>query len=241
METYETINPGTPRKSTNEIISHAFETYKGVFLYGLLAMVIYVVVPMLVQPLTGFDSKGFSEEIISSDGDFGDLDIWAYPGMKLYYGVSGLVSLLLAPIFVGLLYMANKYDSRLPLQVSDLFIGYRQNFLNIIIYSFVSSVIMGISFAMCVLPFFFVLPFLFLAYPILLFENASFVDAMSKSFRIAKNNYGVLLLTSLLALIISLAGILLCGIGIFATLPFYMVVIYSAYCAFCGKPRELNQ
>ncbi len=178
-----------PERSSGEIISHAFEMYKGIFLYALLAMVLYFVVSLLVQPVSGFDSREFSEVISSSDGDFSSVNVWSVPGLKLYYGLSGLLSLVLAPLYVGLIYMANKYNFNQPLQVSDLFIGYKQNFLNIVLYSLVSSVVMGIAFMMCVIPGFFVIPFFLLGYPILLFENASFGEEISKSFKIAKKNY----------------------------------------------------
>jgi len=229
-----------PERSSGEIISHAFEMYKGIFLYELLAMVLYFVVSLLVQPVSGFDSREFSEVISSSDGDFSSVNVWSVPGLKLYYGLSGLLSLILAPLFVGLIYMANKYNFNQPLQVSDLFIGYKQNFLNIVLYSLVSSVVMGIAFMMCVIPGFLVLPFFLLGYPILLFENASFGEALGKSFKIAKENYGVLLGASVLGLLISLAGVVLCGIGIIATALFYFAVMYSAYCAFCGTPRQIE-
>ena len=229
-----------PERSSGEIISHAFEMYKGIFLYALLAMVLYFVVSLLVQPVSGFDSREFSEVISSSDGDFSSVNVWSVPGLKLYYGLSGLLSLVLAPLYVGLIYMANKYNFNQPLQVSDLFIGYKQNFLNIVLYSLVSSVLMGIEFMMCVIPGFLVLPFFLLGYPILLFENASFGEALGKSFKIAKENYGVLLGASVLGLLISLAGVVLCGIGIIATALFYFAVMYSAYCAFCGAPRQIE-
>ena len=148
--------------------------------------------------------------------------------------------MVLAPLYVGLIYMANKYNFNQPLQVSDLFIGYKQNFLNIVLYSLVSSVVMGIAFMMCVIPGFFVIPFFLLGYPILLFENASFGEAISKSFKIAKENYGIFLGASVLGLLISLAGVVLCGIGIIATALFYFAVMYSAYCAFCGAPRQIE-
>lgn len=229
-----------PERSSGEIISHAFEMYKGIFLYALLAMVLYFVVSLLVQPVSGFDSREFSEVVRSSDGDFSSVNVWSVPGLKLYYGLSGLLSLILAPLFVGLIYMANKYNFNQSLQASDLFIGYKQNFLNIVLYSLVSSVVMGIAFMMCLIPGFFVIPFFLLGYPILLFENASFGEALSKSFKIAKENYGIFLGASVLGLLISLAGVVLCGIGIIATALFYFAVMYSAYCAFCGAPRQIE-
>ena len=240
MDFQEFSQQNQPQKSTSEIISHAFETYKGVFLYAIVAMVLYFVASMLIQPISGFDSRAFSEEITSADGDFTSIDIWSIPGMKLYYGLSGLLGLVLAPLYVGVIYVANKYNFKQPVNFSDLFIGYKQNFLNIVIYSLISSIIFTVAFMMCLLPGLLVMPFLMLGYPILLFENASFADALSKSFNIAKENYGTFLGVSLLSLLISISGILLCGIGIIATMPFFLVAMYSIYCAFLGRPRQIE-
>lgn len=232
--------PAGPEKSSGEIISHAFEMYKGVFLYALVAMIIYFLVSLIVKPLSGFDSMAISEEMRSADGDFSSINLWATPGFQLYSGLSGLLSVLLAPLFVGVIYLANQYNFKQKLEFSDLFIGYKQNFVNILIYGVISSIVTTIAFMLCFLPGFFVLPFFLIGYPIILFENASFSDALSKSFAIAKENYGVFLLTSFLGILISIAGIVLCGIGIIATIPFYLIVMYSTYCAFCGRPRPLT-
>ena len=240
MSTFQEFSETNRSKNWSDIISHAFDLYKGIFLYGILAMIIYFGVSMAMQPVTGFSSQTLSDEIISADGDFGDIDVWSVPGFRLYYGLSGILSLLLAPLYVGILYLANRYHYNQPLRVNDLFIGYRQNFVNIVIYTLISTVIMAISFALCFLPAFFVMPLFLLGYPILLFENASFTDAISKSFKIAKDNYGTFLLVSFIGFLISIAGILLCGIGVIASFPFYMTVMYAAYCAFCGAPRQLG-
>ena len=242
MENFQEFDqPSGPQKNSSDIISHAFEMYKGVFLYALLAMVIYIVASIFVQSLSGFNSMAISEEIRSSDGDFSGLNLWGIPGIRTYYGLSGILGIVVTPLFVGIIYMANKYNFKERLDFADLFIGYKQNVLNIMIYGLISSIILGISFAMCLLPGFFVLPFLLLGYPVLLFENASFSEAFSKSFNIAKENYGVFLGASFLGLLISISGIILCGIGIIATMPFLLIVMYSTYCAFCGRPRPLKR
>ena len=83
--------------------------------------------------------------------------------------------------------------------------------------------------------------FTFLGYPILLFENANAVDALKKSFNTVKADFGTFLGISLLAMLISLAGILLCGIGVLLTGAFILVAMYSAYTAWHGTPRALNE
>lgn len=241
METFQEFNTGSsPEKSSGSIISHAYEMYKGTFLYVILAMVIYIVASMIIQPVSGFDSQDLAEEIQSSGNNFMRIDFWSIPGLKVYSGLSMLFGILVAPLYVGLIYIANKYNFGQQITFSDLFIGYKQNFVNILIYSLISSIILFIAFAFCFLPVIFVMPFFLLGYPVLLFENASFSEALSKSFTIAKENYGTFLGASFFGFLISISGIFLCGIGILATALFYFVVMYSAYCAFCGKPRQIG-
>ncbi|NIF07241.1 beta-carotene 15,15'-monooxygenase [Chryseobacterium sp. Tr-659] len=225
-----------PNRDTGSIISHAFEMYKGVFGYGIVAMIVYLIGGSVIQMLTGFNSASMMEEMRSSGGDF---NYWNTPGLSLYMGASSLFGILLSPLYVGLIYMVNKYNTKNPIEFTDLFIGYRQNFVNILIYSFLSGIISTVALMLCVIPIIFVYPLLLLGYPILLFENASATDALSKSFNIAKENYGTFLLTTFLGALISVAGVILCGIGVILTAPFMMIVMYSAYCAFLGKPRQI--
>ncbi len=241
METFQDFGETqVPERSAGSIITHAFEMYKGIFLYAIGAILLMIAISVIIQPVSGFDSDAVMEEMRSSPESFGE-NIWGIPGIKTYYGLSGLISILLMPLYVGIIYLANRYNLKQKLSFSDLFIGYRQNFLNIILYAVISSIIMTIAFAMCVLPGFFVLPFLLLGYPILLFENASFSEALSKAFEIGKKNYGTLLGASFLGILISICGIFLCGIGIIFTACFYLVVMYSAYCAYCGRPRAIEE
>lgn len=240
MENFTDLNQSSgPERNASAIINHALEMFKGVFGYGILLMVIYLIASMLVQPISGFNSQEFSEEIMSSDGDYSALNLRNIPGLGVYYGLTGLLGILIAPLYVGFIYIVNKYNLKEAISFSDLFIGYKQNFVNIIIYALISSIILAISMLLCVIPVFFVFPLLLLGYPILLFENASFSEALSKSFNIAKENYGTFLGAGLLGILISISGVLLCGIGILVTFPFYLIVMYSIYCAYCGRPRPI--
>lgn len=232
-----------PERNTGSIISHAFEMYKGVFLYAIVAMILYIIGDVIVQSVTGYNSWGGFRDFSSfndfEDGDFAKYEYWNRPGASIYYSFSGILNILLSPLYVGLIYIANKYNTKINIDFSDLFIGYKQNLGNILIYSLITNIILGISAALCGLPFFFVFPFFLLGYPILLFENATAMDALSKTYNIAKENYGTFLGTSLLGLLISVAGLVLCCIGIIVTAPFIIVVMYSAYCAYLGKPRQI--
>ncbi len=166
-----------PERNTGSIISHAFEMYKGIFLYAIVVMIISIIADSIVQSVTGYSSWGGFRDFRSfedfGEGDFYSYKYWSGPGAYSYYSFSGVLNILLSPLYVGLIYIANKYNSKISIDFSDLFIGYRQNLGNILIYSLITNIILGISIALCGLPFFFVFPLFFLGYPILLFENAT--------------------------------------------------------------------
>lgn len=233
----------SPDREAGSIISHALEIFKNTFLYCFLAVVIYFLLSFLIQLLTGFDSQVFVEEIrdkTEAGQSFGYSDIIAAPGFITYSGASFLVTLLLTPIFVSLIYVANKSNFKQRITVSDIFFAYRQNFINIFIYALITQVAASILLLMYVLPAIFVMPFFFLGYPILIFEKASAFDAIKKSFNIVQNNYGTILLTGVLTFLISIAGLVLCCVGVYLTFPFAYIAAYSAYCAYCGAPRQLG-
>lgn len=229
-----------PNRETGSIISHALEIFKNTFLYCFLAVVIYFLLSIVIQLLTGFDSQLFVEQVRERGDGFGYGDLIATPGFVTYSGANFLVTLLLTPIFVSLIYVANKSNFKQPIVVSDIFFAYKQNFINIVIYALITQIALFILLIMCVLPAVFVMPFFFLGYPILIFEKASAFDALKKSFAIVQENYGTILLTALLAGLISIAGVVLCCVGIYLTIPFVYVAMYSTYCAYQGAPRQLD-
>lgn len=229
-----------PEKNTGSIISHAFEMYKGIFLYALVAMIIYIIADFIVQSITGLNFYSNYSSFRDFDEDNYRSVLFNRPGMSLYYSFSGLLSILLSPLYVGLIYIANKFNTKASIEFADLFIGYRQNLGNILLYSLISNIIIWISAMLCLLPVFFVFPLFLLGYPILLFENANAMDAISKTFNIAKENYSVFLGTGILGVLITISGLVLCCVGIIFTAPFIYIAMYSIYCAYLGKPRQIT-
>ncbi|WP_300673517.1 beta-carotene 15,15'-monooxygenase [Soonwooa sp.] len=239
METFNEFDSQgkVPARNTGDIISHAFETYKGVILYAIVTMVLYFIISFVVQAISGFNSQAVYQEIISSGGQ---IDYFAIPGIRTYYGFSALFGLLLSPLFLGLIYISHKVNTKQQVAFGDLFYAYKENLVNILIYSLITGIISSIGFSLCVIPGLLVMPLFFIGYPILLFEKASAMDALSKSFNIAKDNYGTFLGVAILAFLISIAGIILCGIGLLVTLPFYLTAAYSLYVAFVGLPKQIT-
>ena len=227
-----------PARSTGDIISHAFDTYKGVVLYAIAAMVLYMILSSVIQSVSGFDAQSMLEGIQANPG--ARIDFFAIPGIKTYYGLAGLLGILFTPLFVGLIYISHKANTNQSVSFADLFYAYKNNFVNILIYALITNIILTIGFTLCALPGLLILPLFLIGYPIILFENASATEALSKSFNIAKENYGTFIGVAILSALISFAGIILCGIGLIATAPFYLTAAYSTYLAFAGLPKQIT-
>lgn len=228
-----------PNRDTGSIISHAFEMYKGVILYAVVAAIIYYIGDFFLQSISGFNYWSDFRDYEDFDGDYSQINYFNRPGTSLYFSGYGLLGIFLSPLFVGLIYITNKFNTKIAIEFSDLFIGYRQNLGNILLYSLITNIILWISVIMCIVPVFFVFPLFFIGYPILLFENATAMDAISKTYNIAKENYGVFLGSAVLGVLISVAGVVLCCVGIIFTYPFVYIAMYSVYCAYLGKPRQI--
>lgn len=237
------VKASAPERSTSEIIAHAYENYKKVVVYGIVFFIIMIVISYVLSYIAGLVS-GYNALDVQSmmrenpEKMSGFTGVFSIPGMKSYSALSFLLGLLVYPLYAGFLVILNKSNHQKPVEFSDLFIGYRQNTLQLIIYGLISNIIFGIGVVACVLPFFFIYPLLFIGLPIIVFEKKTAVEALSKSFNIAKANYGTFLGASLLALLIAIAGVILCGFGLIVTVPFLVAAMYSAYCAFCGVPQE---
>lgn len=246
MENFTDFNSTdrSPAKDTGAIISHAFENYKTIILYSVLTFIVVAVLSSIIssvlQALVGYDSMEAQEIINDSFKDGNYSAIYEIPGFKATLGISFFVGILFYPIYAGILNILNKANYQQKIELSDLFIGYRQNTGNIILYSIISNVLISIFLVMCILPAIFIAPFLFLGLPIVLFENKSVGDALSKSFEFGKENYLTLLGATFLGGLISFCGVLFCGVGIIFSAFFFLAVMYSAYCAYCGAPRQLT-
>lgn len=228
----------TPQKDSSNVLAHAFGIYKKGIGYAVLLIVLtYIgsyILSLLAQLITGFDALEMQAEMRSNPG--GSLSIFSLPGASPFIGLLTLLGLVLYPLNAGFLYICNKINFNEKIEISDLFIGYKQNTAQIILFGFLTSIIM-LSFLLCFLPGLFLVPMFFLGLPYVFFENKTAVEGLTKSFELAKQNYWPIWVIAVLSALISIAGVILCGIGILLTISFVYAGMYSAYCAYSGAPR----
>lgn len=243
--------PIAPQKETGSIISHAWDNYKSTIIYGILYVIFAFVISALVSiifPNSTFNPDMIKEiienaktgdtesikEIISSyqDRSFGDSMISILASL-----ISGA---LLYPLSAGLLYITHKNNTKQNIEIGDLFIGYRQNTVNLMIYGLIISVLASIGTMLCLLPGIYIYIVGFVGLPIVFFGNKNISEGLSLSFSTTNNNLGLAIATAILTFLISISGVLLCGIGVIFTLPFMYAAAYSLYCALFGTPYEVK-
>lgn len=229
-------------KTTGGVISHAWENYKGAVLYGIVLMVITVVASSLLSSLLQF-ALGISDdpELMNEAFKTKNFELLLdSPAFISQSSISFITGLLLFPLYAGFIYMVHKANSQQELSFSDLFIGYRQNTAQIILYGFISQILISIGLVLCVIPGILLAATLFIGLPIVFFENKTAIQALQKSFEIGKENLGTLLGITIVAYLIGISGVLLCCIGLLASIPFIYAAMYSAYCAYVGTPSEIK-
>lgn len=225
----------SPDRSVTSILNHAFQLYKGVVLQGALLLIMVSIVESLLLSFLGtpdFMSNVFDTGFPGTvEFNIGTGSSWRGKGSLGFLGV------LLTPFWIGYLYLISRYNCNYSFDISDYFIGYKQNLVQIVLYGVISSVILFVATLFLVVPVFFVMPLLMLGYPLLLFKNASAVEALKTSVSIAKDNYSIFLGVCWLGGLMSLCGLIFFLIGIIFTIPFIIAVMFSTYCAYFGTPK----
>jgi len=233
-----------PDRDAGSIISHSFQIYKDIFVYPLIVGILFAAIVSVLAGITGFWAAviGVSQEAQSAgyNSEIYDEIYRGTPFLTFAGGASLFNILVFSPLIVGTIYIAHKKNINQKIEFSDLFIGYKQNFLNIVLYGLLFAIVTGICSWLFYVPAVFIMPFLFLGFPFILFQNISAVEAFKHSIDIAKNNYVNFLIINLIAYICSFLGLFGCCIGIIITYMFYYSTMYSAYCAYVALPKQIE-
>lgn len=242
--------PLAPQKESGSIISHAWENYKGIFIYALLYLIIAFVIGSVFSLFLPSGNQEVYKEIIESVQNGGSVDVEEIIAAQQSMGIgSSIISViistimggLLYPLSAGLIFIAHKYNSKQNIDISDLFIGYKQNTVNLILYGLLMSVITTLGFYICILPGIYFAIVSIIGLPIIFFENQTPVETFKKALNITNSDFGTFLVIGILTFLISLSGVLLCCVGVLLTGGFVYSVQYSTYCAYCGTPYEVNK
>lgn len=169
----------------------------------------------------------------------------------IYSAVLAVATAIVSPIFAGVNKLAYQIHNDRPFSIGDLFAYYKQPyFSNIFVFSlilafvvqFLGVVLMQVipqlaSIASIWIQIFLNVSLIFVI-PLIVFGDMKWVEAMKASFKISFKNWFFLLFVLGIGLILSYLGILLCGVGIIFTYPFFYVLIFVIYDDVIGFEEE---
>lgn len=145
----------------------------------------------------------------------------------LLIGVVGGVSagLLTGPMMVGYMRMIKLEDEGGQPQIADLFKGF-DDFVPALLAVLLSSIVVSIGFMLCVVPGLLIMALVPTAAYLVAVGEKDGINAIKRAFEAVKNNLLSAFLCTLILGIVGSLGSILCGIGIFLTLPITFIGSY---------------
>ena len=145
--------------------------------------------------------------------------------------VSGLpVSLVVGAVFLaGIHYFFLRLSRGEAASVADVFAGFGPSIGALILCSLVGGILTSIGLALCLIPGLYLLLVWHFAPLLMLEKRLEFWPAMEISRKVANKNFLPILGLAIVALLLCLAGTLLCGIGLFVTGPIATGAVVEAY------------
>jgi hypothetical protein len=166
-------------------------------------------------------------------------DFWMFVGATaLTMIISSACTLILGgPMLGGLYMLLLKRLRKQSAKLGDLFIGFNVALLPLILAHIVSTVLTNIGFLLCILPGFYLLVSWVFTMPLIVDKRLDFWPAMELSRKVVAKHWWALLGLMLVSGLVAAAGLLLCCIGFFATLPVAFAALACAYDDVFGSPQ----
>lgn len=140
----------------------------------------------------------------------------------------GLIALL-NPLNVGLYKIYRKIELKEPVFFNDLFAGYQgSDFFSFVGFYLFWMIIFTYANAFLFLGVAWIFLTLFCV-PLMFFLNVKIFKAIGLTWQVLRYNFSTVVIAMVVALLFSLSGILLCGIGFVLTFPFFNSMIYVLY------------
>jgi hypothetical protein len=183
--------------------------------------------------------RGFQVDIGSCLGRAWDLmqkDFWPIVGVNalvwlLIVAASGAyVGLIVTgPFLGGLYYFFLRKVRNKPAKLEDAFAGFSMAFVQLMLAYLVSTVLMGVGLMLCIIPGI----YLWVAWTFALFlvidKKLEFWPALELSRKVVHSQFWSIFGLVLLFLLLNLAGLIACVVGLLVTLPLTTLALIYAY------------
>ena len=145
--------------------------------------------------------------------------------------VLGLLATLVleGPVMAGLYYMFLRRIRGETVGAADAFNGLSDNFLQLSLAGFISSVFIAVGFALCILPGIFLAICYLFVLPLAIDKKLEFWSAMEVSRRVVQAQWFTFFGLGLVGVLVIIAGALACLVGLVVALPVFIAMIAYAY------------
>ena len=114
-------------------------------------------------------------------------------------------------------------------ELADAFGGFSQCFLQLFLSGLVSSLLTGVGFLLCLLPGIYLGIVWQLATPLTQDQGLAFWDGLEVSRKVLHQHWWGMLAFAIVAALLNTGGALLCGIGLFITMPWTLLALAFIY------------
>jgi len=142
----------------------------------------------------------------------------------LYVGV-----IITGPLLGGLYFYYLKKIRGQPAELQDAFAGFTLSFVPLLLASLVSTVLIALGLALCIIPGVYLAVAWCFALPLIIDKQLDFWRAMELSRKVLYERWWSMAWLLLVCVLINLGGGLLCCVRIFFTLPLTMLAVTYAY------------
>jgi len=204
--------------------------------------------PSTPPSLNASDPQRLADEIIARDYTLDishclsrawalmQTDFWPIVGVSalvfLIVGVAGAayVGLVLTgPLLGGLYWYYLKKMRGERAEIGDAFAGFTISFLQLFLGGLVSSVLIAVGFAVCILPGIYLSVAWQFALPLIIDKKIEFWPAMELSRKVISKHWWSFLGFAIVMVLVNFAGVLACFVGVFVTAPLTMIALTYAY------------
>lgn len=208
----------------------------------------FATAPSTPPSLNASDPQRLADEIIARDYTLDishclsrawalmQTDFWPIVGVSalvfLIVGVAGAayVGLVLTgPLLGGLYWYYLKKIHGERAEVGDAFAGFTISFLQLFLGGLVSSVLIAVGFAVCILPGIYLSVAWQFALPLIIDKKIEFWPAMELSRKVISKHWWSFLGFAIVMVLVNFAGVLACFVGVFVTAPLTMIALTYAY------------
>jgi hypothetical protein len=145
------------------------------------------------------------------------------------------VPLLLGPAYAGMFWFFLKRIRREPARFEDMFAPFSVAFVQCLLAGLVVSLLVSLGFLMLIIPGLVLAVLWKFTWPLLMDKRLDFWPAMEVSRKVLWPNFWAMLGLTLVGILLMIAGLLCCYVGVFVAFPVFVAAEAHAYEEFFGR------